>query len=844
MITLPTMYQEGQVEDDFTGTIIKIAGIPLQGSISKKLSEGEIYKTINKKVSITESFDEFDNTYLKTTVNIEFKNAEYRPDSTGIDGDYLRVSDDLTGDIVGADARVYYINNRNATSLDDCACKFVGSVQSISDYDEKTISVSLIFKGKVCDAKILTSAASGSMGRLIGDGVPVPNKQLQVPKVYGDYTFGLTGLAMGLRTDRNDLNYTFSDHRLKTGSVGSLYFSHGKTASPGKDENSVFTAYAPNKPYNFLTFGAVKGVNIPYTFVDFKVSTEPLRADFGERNVWFQASAHWAGETIPELKGQYAVENQTFVKGQFYGAAPNRTVGRVAWDLLNPDDIKAQMAQTASTVSGIYAYFANFQGSGAPTRALDDATGGTWRKWLFWFASLDTLGGVRGNFVEMKETGDPGYPWQADTGANPSRWYASEKILPGSKGMGELRQFGRDFALGYEIIVHNDYILAPDAVAKFGAVILRMEFDESLILDENDEGALIAYAPLQGLVYGSWITTFTNAFNGTTGGTPTPGRLIDTGAGIITSLLIDRLPGEASLSASAEDFDLESFGHNLFNGHTMRINVIEDDATINTIATELGLQSPWTFCFTAAGRAKFVSTRTVFKNDIINATIKYEDLKNGALKVGLTAKTHIRNYAIVKSRYFGERDHYMDEVIVENKSSQAQYGVRKGTYEWKNICSEQQQEQDSTTTPNTGGDNGSTTGIVGGQNFGASVNSGLRVYNTRRNPIIINNPVTYMNEYLFSSLLHADRGLLSHQHHKLSKMILKGTKYHALEIGDVIAIDNTEFAPRNITVFKESFTGKRWLITDITSTEDSVTINRAVQLRSRRLLSLPIGDEI
>ena len=48
MITLPTKYQEGQVTDDFFGTIVKIAGIPLQGNISKKTDEGEIYKTINK----------------------------------------------------------------------------------------------------------------------------------------------------------------------------------------------------------------------------------------------------------------------------------------------------------------------------------------------------------------------------------------------------------------------------------------------------------------------------------------------------------------------------------------------------------------------------------------------------------------------------------------------------------------------------------------------------------------------------------------------------------------------------------------------------------------------------
>ena len=271
----------------------------------------------------------------------------------------------------------------------------------------------------------------------------------------------------------------------------------------------------------------------------------------------------------------------------------------------------------------------------------------------------------------------------------------------------------------------------------------------------------------------------------------------------------------------------------------MRINILEEDATVNTIATELGMQSPWTFCFTAAGRAKFVSTRAVFKNPVYNATIKYTDLKN-SLKRGLTDEKNVRNNLTIKSRWFAEREHYMDEEIIKNTTSRSQYDERKDTYEWKNICSEQQIVNYIVREPVV---NGSTDGVVGGQKFGQAAATGIPAYTDKVRRAIAN-PVTYMKEHLSGVFTEGNGvGLLSQQHHKISKAVLPGTKHQALELGDIIRIDDTGFAARNIKVGGESFTGKRWLITDITSTEDSVTINRAIQIMERRILPIPIEDE-
>jgi len=103
-------------------------------------------------------------------------------------------------------------------------------------------------------------------------------------------------------------------------------------------------------------------------------------------------------------------------------------------------------------------------------------------------------------------------------------------------------------------------------------------------------------------------------------------------------------------------------------------------------------------------------------------------------------------------------------------------------------------------------------------------------------PEDINNPVWHLAEYMVAADAPYKGGLYGQQHTTIGPITLPGSRYAALEIGDMITFDNVGFAARNITVFGQSFTGKTYLIVDIIVKENMTIINKAIEVNPE-----PIG---
>lgn len=102
-------------------------------------------------------------------------------------------------------------------------------------------------------------------------------------------------------------------------------------------------------------------------------------------------------------------------------------------------------------------------------------------------------------------------------------------------------------------------------------------------------------------------------------------------------------------------------------------------------------------------------------------------------------------------------------------------------------------------------------------------------------PREINNPIWSLSEFLIRQDHPGDTGLLDHLIPMVNKVILPGTKYTSLELGDMIDYDNDSFVARGITMHSESFIDKVYLITSLVVKEDGIVINKTIEVNQNSL---------
>lgn len=800
MLTIPAMYQEGiNKGSQFTGVILKINGVPLWGNVATHFDEGTVYDIINSWSGVDEWIDVMENKYKDTIITFTIDNSEYRPNGTATPS---RPTDDLAGKS-GAIADIYYVNNRRASELAHCLHRASGSIQSIEAYDTETVKVKVLYKGATIDTKILNNTL-----RSLDGETPAGNELQFAPKVYSTWEEGLHGLAKVYRVNEDEpARFAVCDHPLKE--LNSLYLSTGGGLRPGENEECVKIRFntAPNfYQYEALVFSAATGSDDPWTTVRYDLNynlAQDLR-DYG----FFEILGFRIHDDRPLTQARVQATR---------GTDANRW-GGTAWEIINQREFKKQF-ENSTPEAQAYVTYQNFWGAVAPIGLINRRG--------FKLKYHENVA----RSVSFRDSG-----FQRNTTSEPNKWISTLMLTASDvrAKLGENETINRPYALSYETTCPQSALAADDVSTLIGeAELVLRYYQDPTLEEEGTKGLLTGWASCQGRMYDSWIDSF-----GGGNGFTYEGRLIETGAGILASLLID----EGPLSATSIDFHSGSFSRNFFSGIPMRLNIIKDSVSFNKIATELGKQAPWTFCFTAHGQARLVTTRRVLSGDPLDATIDYHELKDG-LKIGLTNDKYVVNELTVLSRYFPELGRFMDEEVFTNSESQAQYGVRKKTVKWENIDSGFHTEGGGPSgAPQGNGDTVGTTPVPAQPYKRITSGAVTRGVSTWSSAKPINNPVWYMAEHLVRQDESATgNGLWSKQHNEVQGAILPGTKYTALEIGDAIKFNNDGFAARNITVFGEPFTNKIFLITHIHSNEKVATIKKAMETMEDRLL--PLSEE-
>ena len=648
MLTKPQVYQDGISNPTITGVILMINGVPLQGNVETAFTDGHIYNTITNWSGIPASLDPLNNTYTKSVVTFTFSNAigNYRTDA---DGNEKRVSDDITANRVGARADIYFVNNIDATALSDCLHPFVdGTVKTISDYDESTITITLDSKSVAGKTKILNTQLKdlfdeddlADIGKTLFD----EHKDTFIPKVYGDFSQeGQTGLVKGYRINSEIQPwFVFSDHRMKE--VNSLYISPGKGLKVGENEECEIIPYGHSP----------EGYNDTYDFesIVFNMDTDAIIIYRLDKEIAGAFKDKYYQPTAGAINDNDVLSTAKIVVNISNSGQANQEPreGYIGWNIFLPHDFKKQF-KTGRPGAGCLVSHANFY---AP-RTLD-------RGWkLIYNQDVDSI-------YYLKMGGDTP-SLQPNTTDHPEVWYDTEPVYYAD--IEEPDKIDRNFVLTYYTNVFG-LGNGEKTPVELGEARLVLKYPWAKALREGTIKLEEAWAACMGRTYGPWIETFgTHNFTG---------RLIDTGAGIMTSLLVDEL------GWTADDFDITSFNRCLFNGIKMRLNITDEDDTLDKIATRLGKQSPWTFFISPAGQAKLITLRKVWSDETVEATITYDEMSKSP-KIGLTDEHYIKNDIIIKSRWFAERGKFDNEQAYKNASSISQYKPRKKTIECKNIDS-------------------------------------------------------------------------------------------------------------------------------------------------------------
>ena len=331
---------------------------------------------------------------------------------------------------------------------------------------------------------------------------------------------------------------------------------------------------------------------------------------------------------------------------------------------------------------------------------------------------------------------------------------------------------------------------------------------------DEQRNALVAYAGIQGRMYGSWLSNFNSAggmgarLNNLYNSVKFNAMTIEDPAMIVASLCIDYA------GYSIGNFDTTSFEDAIaMLDNRMRISITEDDVTVRDVIEEIIQQVPFNFVVTPSGQVKLINIRTVIKYiDTIHARPLYSDMKAGSFKLKKTPLDKVVNVLPIKSRWQAEVNRFVDFDEYKNTTSIQKYGERrpKAPLEFKYV---------------NGGPHDKAPGVS--LYFAHNVTTRLA-----------HNPVKWQAVHLIepdevnaqSDAYHIhDDGWLSNQHNEIS-LELPGYEFMSLEIGDLMVLDNTSFAANSLTCFGESWASKRFMIQSITKDQDGVKIQSAIQL--------------
>ena len=357
--------------------------------------------------------------------------------------------------------------------------------------------------------------------------------------------------------------------------------------------------------------------------------------------------------------------------------------------------------------------------------------------------------------------------------------------------------------LQHATMTDNDNRLSSDTLTLDAAFVVLWQ----IFYADEIMKSLKGYVACDGRMYGSRLSNYdiANTFGAILYNQYTNASrklTIEDPAMVIESLLVDY--GDVSTS----NIDTTSFANAISIGQTIVVNITKDNKTIKDAVKDICRQTPFSFVYTPSGQARIINIRTVTINAIDDAvaTIPWYDIDPSKFKPKKTPLDKVVNVLAIKSRWHAETNSWLDYDEFENSTSITKYGRKKSKsiLEFKNINS----------GPNARDENNNPTGPA--------------FYNSVKwQAIHLIEPDKENGE---TDTGHAaDDGWLSKQHNDLN-IYLPGYKYMALEIGDVILIDNDSFVAHGTLCHGETWTDKRFRIQAIKKDQDGVTITSAVQM--------------
>lgn len=681
-LTVPDKFEEGYEKgENFSGIILGTGGV-LLGNVEANFSSGHVYNVVKTWSGIKETVDVFRETYGKHSATFTLYDYDTMIDS---DQNSLPLSQ-LLNSAQGQDAQIFIINNRTATSTNDCLLRFNGKVGEVTINSNHTITVKLESSAVRGDTSVLKKTmqeAADAFNRTVFE----ENKFVQVPLVYGDFIAdNSTGLAKGFRvSDTLPPRYVFSASPLyQPGLNSELYLpllSGGPPSRAASHLTSTITGFGSLQ----FTTSDVNGEAVYLTEDIFHLTK--LRT--GDPFAATSSKHGWNG-----LRGNNIDDNDTATTaGAENKGAGFNDIALIIWNIVNGKQFFELMNYSSSEDrrSRLELHWQNFTVDDtynvqllSPFMTYSNEENATTREPLYYVNVLPpelTAGNQREVFADRIRNG---------TYLN---YYSSEVISE------LLAEFNTEieptiFTIGIYSWAQNPVHAQGDQFFEIGEMRVHVNSD----IAPTNVDFPVAYGHLQGRPYGTWVSDFASVFDDyplddyvqDSGITDAPivGTMNESGAGIIASLLID----EAGVDSS--EFNKATFWGNLNRLQKMRINILED-LSINDVATLLGKQSPWTFCFNALGTPKMVNVRetqgspwrsTTPGTDVggSNTPIRFDELvKRPAFS--MTPEKEVINHLTVKSRWSEAQGKFLDETLYVNNISYVRYGPRKRTVEWKNV---------------------------------------------------------------------------------------------------------------------------------------------------------------
>jgi len=633
MITCPTEFEAQRRNTTSKANMVVVIQV---GSVLYGFSEasGQLtHNTVALEVrpllvgvsGLKRTLDVFTKKWNVASVKVTLANEPFRRDTAGTAHDFdmsVRISE-LLVDVKFAPVAIYLVNSDEVTDVyTDSLRIFTGYVSARPKYNRQRLEL-MVIERSYTEEKMLPLHR---MGDVFTDTPDEYADQL-VPLAYGDFDFDLDntsakGLAIAVPTNADGMPvFVVSDHAMDT--ITDVYTVDPQLTDPVR--YTTLTADVDSGGYGVYTATAeVEGYVYPVDpLVDGLTKSD---ADWGT----------WA-DAEPIANFQNAVDH-------------NDSTYAVLYDNVQDD--------SASQVEGLAMFhIVEWPSYEKPTYChiqfkTTDPAGDTGTP-----DTYSVFGSVTGDTVKsgppLFPSRDDGTTWQTSP-ADMLTYWDPEDGDP-------LPEFFAIYRLNTGSNWTPDGILNNSAMLNIHDVRLKMKYPTVAI----DGYKTVGYVAGSGRTYGTWINSRSSEYSS--------GDVITDGAGVIEDIL------RSELGMTSADIDLASFIEAENTSMPMHLNLHSGNKAIpSTLFRKIAEQSTFAFLWSLAGKARLVNLDA--EPASVDRTIKYAHIVDGNVEVEDTE--FLVNKLIVASRYWQEYQDYRDNAVIENSTSQTDYGTWEYEAKW------------------------------------------------------------------------------------------------------------------------------------------------------------------